>query len=110
MARIARFLDGTQDVRAHQTEVDCFVQVVGQTQSFERLAHLSTFGSADRASHPKSSQSIQLDKSAAKELVTRLIGIFGSDLLDEVPTGGPSYPEAGHAVTPVRSHTVLRNR
>ncbi len=68
MARIRRIEEGTQSVSVHPTEVDCFYQLVtgddGQT-----YLHLSTFGSDDRQSKPKSSQSIQLSQSVANELV-----------------------------------------
>lgn len=75
MARIKQVLRGTQDVRPHPTEVDCFYQVVTAPDG-TRLVHLSTFGSAERQSEPKSSQSLQLDEAAARELVNVLLESF----------------------------------
>lgn len=68
MARVNHFVQGDQAVRAHPTELDCYFQVV-EDESGTRLLHLSTFGSAERESKPKSSQSIQLDRRAARELI-----------------------------------------
>lgn len=68
MARIRRIEKGTQTVSVHPSEVDCFYQVV-VSEDGETYLHLSTFGSDDRQSKPKSSQSLQLSKSVADELV-----------------------------------------
>ncbi|MGR0319439.1 hypothetical protein [Agromyces sp. ZXT2-3] len=68
MARVVRFIPGEQAVRAHPTQLDCFFQVI-EDDTGSRLLHLSTFGSADRESKPKSSQSIQLDRGSARELI-----------------------------------------
>lgn len=67
MARIRIIERGTQQVKVHPTEVDCFFQYI-TTPTGERLLHLSTFGSDTRVSQPKSSQSLQLDRAAAKAL------------------------------------------
>jgi hypothetical protein len=75
MARIKTFYEGTQDVKRHPTEVDCFAQVF-TTPEGDHYLHLSTFGSKDRASDPKSSQSIQLDETNAAELLKWLIKAF----------------------------------
>lgn len=75
VARIRKIEQGTQTVNAHTTEVDCFYQIV-TAPGGERLLHLSTFGSDARASKPKSSQSIQLDRDAAQELMAVLIRAF----------------------------------
>ena len=68
MARIRSLSRGTQSIQAHGTEVDCCYSVVhapgGQT-----LLHLSTFGSDYRQSKPKSSQSIQVDREIAAQLI-----------------------------------------
>lgn len=68
MARVNHFVEGDQAVRAHPTALDCFFQVF-EDESGSRLLHLSTFGSSDRESKPKSSQSLQLDRTAARELI-----------------------------------------
>lgn len=68
MARIRTLGEGTQNVRSHASEVDCFYQIVEGPRG-ERLLHLSTFGSDTRTSDPKSSQSIQVDREIAAQLV-----------------------------------------
>ena len=67
MARIRNIERGTQQVKVHPTEVDCFYQFV-TAPAGERYLHLTTFGSDARVSQQKSSQSIQLDRATAKEL------------------------------------------
>ena len=68
MARLRGFEEGTQNVRVHPTEVDCFHQVVTGSDG-ARFLHLTTFGSDDRHSGPKSSQSLQLDEMTARQLM-----------------------------------------
>ncbi len=75
MARVRSLQHGTQDVKVHASEVDCFYQVV-MTSSGEKFVHLSTFGSDERHSKPKSSQSIQLDAVLARDLVDVLRRAF----------------------------------
>lgn len=77
MARIRSLSKGTQSIRAHATEVDCFYNIV-HTSSGEPLLHLSTFGSDRRQSNPKSSQSIQIDETVARELIGLLKTAFPS--------------------------------
>ena len=74
MARVRSFSPSKQDIRPHATEVDCEHRVVVDGDT--RLLHLTTFGSDDRASKPKSSQSIQLDIDAARELVAIIESAF----------------------------------
>jgi hypothetical protein len=74
MARVRSFGRSTQDVRPHPTQVDCEHQVIDD--GTQRLLHLSTFGSDERASERKSSQSLQLDERAARELVEILAEAF----------------------------------
>lgn len=45
------------------------------------ILHLTTLGSKDRESHPKSSQSLQLDTETAAQLVKLLHDSFGDDVL-----------------------------
>ncbi|GJF12569.1 hypothetical protein NGTWS1803_22650 [Mycolicibacterium cyprinidarum] len=66
---------GTQVIRAHETEVDCFYNVINEPDG-ERLLHLSTFGSDYRQSRPKSSQSIQIGEDIARELISLLEATF----------------------------------
>lgn len=74
MARVRSFQRSLQSIRPHQSEVDCEYVVV--RDGGERLLHLSTFGSDERASARKSSQSIQLDAERARELMAILLLSF----------------------------------
>lgn len=74
MARIRSIASGTQSIRPHETEVDCFYSLVDNGS--ETLLHLSTFGSDDRKTAPKSSQSIQIDEAIARQLVELLVSTF----------------------------------
>lgn len=76
MARIARIEEGHQIVRPHRTEVDCFVQTIS-SDTGEPLVHITTFGSAERQSPPKSSQSMQFDRKTASELIEYFVSAFG---------------------------------
>lgn len=75
MARVRSVQRGTQDVRVHSSEVDCFYQVV-EDGAGGKILHLTTFGSDERRSSPKSSQSIQLDETMARELHELIIAVF----------------------------------
>jgi hypothetical protein len=75
MARLRSLQPGTQTVRAHPTEVDCFYQTVLDKDG-NKILHLTTFGSDDRQSNPKSSQSIQLDERSAAELLKVIVETF----------------------------------
>ena len=74
MARVRRFGPSHQRVKVHPTEVDCEHVVIDDGS--QRLLHLSTFGSDDRASERKSSQSLQLDVEAARQLLEIIEGAF----------------------------------
>lgn len=67
MARVRSIVVGSQDVRPHPTEVDCSVQVISDT-SGDRLFHLSSFGSDQRSTVPKVSQTLQFDVESARAL------------------------------------------
>ncbi|MDO4041894.1 hypothetical protein QKG38_10485 [Clavibacter michiganensis] len=75
MARIREFQEGTQSITEHRTEVACAHQTLLSDEG-QKLPHLSTFGSADRVSGPKSSQSLQLDESSARALVAIIKDAF----------------------------------
>ena len=75
MARVRSLAQGNQAIRAHESEVDCFYNVINQSDG-TRLLHLSTFGSDHRQSKPKSSQSIQIDEDIAQELISLLVTTF----------------------------------
>lgn len=79
MARITVFEPGRQQVTPHLSRVPCFYQVV--PASGGDLLHLSTFGSADRQSPPKSSQSIQLDREGALALVEIIKKTFPDEVV-----------------------------
>lgn len=80
MARIARIELGTQDVRPHRTDVDCYIQTIASSTG-ETMVHLSTFGSVDRTSQPKSSQSMQFDRESAAQLISYFVAAFGKDIM-----------------------------
>lgn len=75
MAKIRSFEKGRQNVRPHSSEVDCYHQVLVDDDG-AALLHLSTFGSDHRQSVPKVSQVVQLDESAAAELINILRATF----------------------------------
>lgn len=68
MARLRSLEKGTQNVRVHTSEVDCVYQTVTGKNGRTYL-HLATFGSDQRQSAPKTSQTIQLDRDIAAKLV-----------------------------------------
>lgn len=74
MAIIRSLSRGSSDVSRHRTTVDATFQVV--TDGTGTLFHLSTYGSDDRASQPKVSQTIQLDRDGAELLITALREAF----------------------------------
>jgi 5-methylcytosine-specific restriction protein B len=78
MARIREIVPGSQEIRPHKAEnaVTCQYQIVND-DSGDTLLHISTFGSESRESKPKSSQSIQLDRENAIELIAILRQTFG---------------------------------
>lgn len=61
--------------RPHPTEVDCRWQVVDGPGGVS-LFQLSTYGSDDRETEPKVSQTIQLDHEIAAQLVAHLRATF----------------------------------
>lgn len=61
--------------RVHPTEVDCRWTVVEGEQS-GRLFQLSTYGSDQRQSEPKVSQTLQLDREVASALIDELKSVF----------------------------------
>lgn len=75
MARIRSFEKGAQDVRPHASEVDCYHQVLVDGDG-EALLHLSTFGSDQRQSKPKSSQVLQIDERSAAQLIRIMRSAF----------------------------------
>lgn len=99
MARILRIVPSTQErIRPHKLEegVTCEYKVL-ESPDGETLVHLSTFGSENRESPPKSSQSMQLDREQAAGLMRILRSTFGRQKSD--PDGSrseinPVFPDA----------------
>lgn len=80
MVRISSVEPGNQNVKPHPTQSECFTQIV-ETADGEVLLHISTSGSASRASEPKSSQSMQFDAGTAAALVAVMVDAFGPRIL-----------------------------
>lgn len=74
MAVIRSITPSAQALRRHRTEVDATFQVLEDAAG--RLFQLSTYGSDRRASQPKVSQTIQLDREQAAALVKQLLLAF----------------------------------
>jgi len=74
MAIIRSIERGTSSVRRHPTQADATYQIIEDESG--RLFHLTTYGSDDRVSGPKPSQTIQLDQFRAQELVGALREAF----------------------------------
>lgn len=68
MAFIRNLEKGTSDIKPHRSEVDATYQILLDGKG-EPLLHLATYGSDNRKSEPKVSQTIQLDKTTALKLV-----------------------------------------
>jgi len=76
MARVRSLNEATgRPPSVHPTEVDCTWQTT-QTPDGSTLVTLSTYGSDNRVSQPKVSQTIQLDRELAAELVRVLTAAF----------------------------------
>ena len=75
MAKVRALIPGTQSIRKAPSEVDCFYQVISDVDG-NVVLHLTTFGSDQRKSTKKSSQSLQIDKKIAKDLVALLDHVF----------------------------------
>jgi hypothetical protein len=80
MARISKVLPSMQQIRPHNVEdqVECEWKIIVDTDG-SPLLHLSTFGSSNRASKRKSSQSIQLSAGVGRELIAILVEAFGTE-------------------------------
>lgn len=76
MARITSLREGHQNSRVHPTEVECLYQTITD-KAGAKYVQLSTLGSDDRESRPKTSQTVQIDEAIAKQLAGLLIDEFG---------------------------------
>lgn len=78
MAVIRKLENGPPTTRVHPSTTDAVVQVVRPVEG-GALLQISTFGSDDRQSQPKVSQTIQLDAVAANALRALIDSTFGSE-------------------------------
>ncbi|MFE3753559.1 Shedu immune nuclease family protein [Nocardia tengchongensis] len=110
MARVLRLAPGQQRIEAHDVNkgVDCHHTTVTSAEG-ETLLHLTTFGSKDRESPPKSSQSLQLDAGIAAELVTIIRETFGDDALHLQPQLDIAFP-AGSPTADLQSLAQIYRR
>lgn len=74
MALVTELFSDTRHSKAHPTEVECGWQVIND--GGRRLLQLSTYGSDQRQSEKKVSQTLQLDESMAMELVEIIRSTF----------------------------------
>ncbi|RLP77869.1 hypothetical protein D9V32_00600 [Mycetocola tolaasinivorans] len=74
MARIRNFEQVTSSSKIHPTEADAEWSVIGSGDA--RLLQVSTFGSDDRVSRPKVSQTIQFDRDSARVLKKAIEAAF----------------------------------
>lgn len=74
MAIVRSLTRGSSQIARHRTSVDATYQVI--TDDAGTLLHLSTYGSDERASEPKVSQTIQLTRDAARDLLAALREAF----------------------------------
>lgn len=80
MAIITRLVRGHQNVRAHPTKVEGYVQILHDGEG-KPLVHVSTWGSDNRQTAKKQSQVMQFDEASAAELVKYLVTAFGDRIL-----------------------------
>ena len=77
MAVIKAFHRDASGSRRHPTAVDCHWQIINEPDG--ALLQLSTYGSDSRQSEPKVSQTLQLDRTSAAELL-RIVNVAFPDL------------------------------
>lgn len=83
MAKIKEFFQDKKTSSPHPTEVECGYQIVRGPEG--PLLQLSTYGSDHRQSEKKTSQTIQVDRERAIQLLHILKDTF-PDLEQEKPT------------------------
>lgn len=74
MATIRSLVPASSNIKRHRTTVDATYQVINDGAG--TLFHLSTYGSDDRESPPKVSQTIQFDREVAEQLMAALRDAF----------------------------------
>jgi hypothetical protein len=77
MARIRTLELSHQSLSPHPTEVDATYQILDSSDG-TRVFQLSTYGSPNRVSVPKVSQTFQLDEEIARSLVDAIRSAFPS--------------------------------
>ncbi|MGW6728278.1 Shedu immune nuclease family protein [Nocardia sp. NPDC055029] len=92
-------VENTQHVAPHkpETSVQCGYQVI-EDEDGSRLVHLTTHGSRRRVSPPKSSQSMQFDRTVAGDLVEILCEAF--DLTQPMDPGLETDLKAAYEANP----------
>lgn len=78
MARIRSLFRDVRTSRPHPTEVECGWQLLTDANG-DRILQLSTYGSDQRRSEKKVSQTIQIDATIAAELSALLRDNFPTD-------------------------------
>ncbi|WP_101789186.1 hypothetical protein [Nonomuraea indica] len=74
MARIKEFFRVTKSSGPHPTEVECGYQAIHTDEGV--FLQLSTYGSDERQSEKKTSQTLQLDRQRAAELLYIITSTF----------------------------------
>src|SRR5689334_18265844 len=107
MARILELGPNTQRIKAHSPDkgVVCEHQAIRASDGTQ-LLHLSTFGSKDRVSDPKSSQSLQFDAETAAAIVRIFRETFGDKALR---IRSASLGNDGHTAEAILAGELLRD-
>jgi hypothetical protein len=74
MARIREFFRIESSGKLHPTEVECGYSVIGSGSG--ALLELRTYGSDNRVSAKKVSQTLQLDRAAAEQMIEIIADAF----------------------------------
>jgi hypothetical protein len=74
MARISEFFEVQTSAQVHPTTVECGYRRISSPDGY--LLQLSTYGSDNRQSQKKVSQTLQLDRERAAELLRIIRGTF----------------------------------
>lgn len=83
MARIRSFSFRPAEGHAHPTEVDATWAIIHN--GHDALVQISTYGSDARQSHPKVSQTIQIDEAIAAQVIDVLVDTFGDGITRRRP-------------------------
>jgi hypothetical protein len=86
MAIVRNFNQTAAHGGPHPTEADAQWSIV-TTPTGEKLLQISTFGSDNRASQPKVSQTLQFDRSVAVRLIEAIEATFGGTMGTPISEG-----------------------